>query len=183
MEELEMGNLRNIKQSRRWCWQDKDILDLIRKNFNGQRLTTALAVYLSLTELASNQGLDEFPAYFSQIAKLSGKSIPTIKIYSNQFITIGILNKKNRKVDEKTNLSNQWSLLTPSVSNNYPTSTNDSYPTSVEDSYQLLEENEIEKENKNEVKKSPETPAYKKLREQVSKLRGAKSWKGLQIQI
>ena len=121
MKGIGMGVLRNIKSSRRWCWQDKDTLELIRANFKGQRLTTALAVYLSLTELASNQGVDEFTSYFSQIAKLSGKSIPTIKSYSNQFISIGILGKKNRRVDDKTNLSNQWSLLTPSVNNNYPT--------------------------------------------------------------
>ncbi len=166
-----MGVLRSIKQSRRWCWQDKDILDLIRENFKGQRLTTALAVYLSLTELASNQGLDEFVAYFSQIAKLSGKSIPTIKSYANQFIQIGVLDKKNRKVDDKTNLSNQWSLLTHSVNNNYPTSANNNYQTSAKDSYQLLEENELEKDNQKEVKKSSETPAYKKLREKADQLR------------
>lgn len=176
MKGIGMGVIRSIKQSRRWCWQDKDTLELIRENFKGQRLTTALAVYLSLTELASNQGIDEFAAYFSQIAKLSGKSIPTIKSYSNQFISIGILGKKNRKVDNKTNLSNQWSLLTPSVNNNYPTSTNDSYPTSGENDYQLLEENELEKDNQNEVKSFKETEGYKKLREKVGQLRGGKSW-------
>lgn len=174
-----MGVIRSIKQSRRWCWQDKDILDLIRENFKGQRLTTALAVYLSLTELASNNSSDEFTAYFSQIAKLSGKSIPTIKSYSNEFIKIGILKKKNRKVDGKTNLSNEWSLLTPSVSNNYPTSTNNSYQTSVENDYLLLEENKLEKENKNGIKNTKEilqSSSYKKFREQATRLRRAKSW-------
>ncbi len=176
MEETGMKGLRSNKTSRRWCWQDKDILGLIRENFKGQRLTTSLAVYLSLTELASNNSSDEFPAYFSQIAKLSGKSIPTIKSYSNQFIKIGILKKKNRRVDNKTNLSNQWSLLTPSVNNNYPTSANNNYQTSVEDSYQLLEENELEKDNQKEVKNYKETPAYKKLREKATSLRGGMSW-------
>lgn len=166
-----MEALRSNKTSRRWCWQDKDILGLIRENFKGQRLTTSLAIYLSLTELASNNSSDEFTAYFSQIAKLSGKSIPTIKSYSNQFIKIGILKKENRKVDDKTNLSNQWSLLTPSVNNNYPTSTNNNYQTSAKDSYQLLEENELEKENKKEVKKVGETEGYKKLREKADQLR------------
>ncbi len=175
MEKIGMGALRSIKQSRRWCWQDKDILDLIRENFSGQRLTTALAVYLSLTELASNQGLDEFAAYFSQIAKSSGKSIPTIKNYSNQFISIGILGKRNRKVDNKTNLSNQWSLLTPSVNNNYPTPISNKYPTSGDNGYQLLEENELEKDNQKEDKSFKETEGYKKLRETVGQLRGGKS--------
>ncbi len=171
-----MGALRNIRQSRRWCWQDKDITSLIRSSFNGQRLTTALAIYQSLTELASNNNSDEFNAYFSQIAKLSGKSTPTIKRYSNQFISLGILDKKNRRVDEKTNLSNQWSLLTPSVHNNYPTSVSNRYPTSGNNNYQLLEENELEEVNKNEVKSLGETEGYKKLRERVEQLRGGKSW-------
>lgn len=171
MEELGMGTVRSIKSSRRWCWQDKDILDFIRESFSGQRLTTALAIYLSLTELASNNSSDEFTAYFSQIAKLSGKSIPTIKSYSNQFIKIGILEKENRKVNNKTNLSNQWSLLTPSVNNNYPSSVNNSYPTSVDNDYQQLEENELEKDNQNEVKNFKETAGYKKLREKADQLR------------
>ena len=171
-----MEALRSNKTSRRWCWQDKDILGLIRENFKGQRLTTSLAIYLSLTELASNNSSDEFTAYFSQIAKLSGKSIPTIKSYSNQFIKIGILKKKNRRVDNKTNLSNEWSLLTPSVNNNYPTSVNNSYPTSVDNDYQQLEENELEKDNQKEVKNYKETPAYKRYREQVNNLRRGKSW-------
>lgn len=174
-----MEELRNNKTSRRWCWQDKDILGLIREDFTGQRLTTALAIYLSLTELASNNSSDEFTAYFSQIAKLSGKSIPTIKSYSNQFIKIGILKKKIRKVDSKTNLSNQWSLLTPWVNNNYPTSVSNNYRTSGKNSYPLLEENELEKENKNgvkNVKEILESSAYKKLREKVDNLKGGRSW-------
>ncbi len=176
MEETGMETLRSNKTSRRWCWQDKDILSRIRENFKGQRLTTSLAVYLSLTELASNNSSDEFTAYFSQIAKLSGKSIPTIKSYSNQFIKIGILKKKNRRVDNKTNLSNEWSLLTPSVNNNYPTSTSNTYQISDRNDYQLLEENELEKDNQNEVKSFKKSEGYKKLREKVSSLRGRKAW-------
>lgn len=174
-----MGILRNIKQSRRWGWYDKDITDLLRENFSGQRLTTALAIYLSLTELASNQGFDEFPAYYSQIAKFSGKSISTAKFYCSEFIKLAILAKENRKIDNKTNLSNQWSLLTPSVSNKYQTSNNDDYYTSDKNCYQLLEENELEKVNKNGVKNTKEileSTAYKRLQEQVKSLRGAKSW-------
>lgn len=171
MEEAGMGVLRSIKKSRRWCWQDKDTTELIRTSFKGQRLTTALAIYLSLTELASNQGSDEFPAYYSQIAKLSGKSISTAKFYCSEFIKLGILAKENRKVDNKTNLSNQWSLLTPSVSNKYQTSNTDDYPTSDKNDYQLPEENELEKNNQKGVRKVSNTPAFKKLREQAEQLR------------
>jgi len=171
MEELGMGAVRSIKSSRRWCWQDKDILDLIRENFNGQRLTTALALYISLTELGSNASSDQFPAYYVQLANLVGKSLSTVRNYCNEFVKLGILAKENRKLDEKTNLANQWSLLTPSVNNNYQTSTNNTYTTSVKDDYQQLEENELEKDNKNGVSKFSETEAYKKLKEKAEQLR------------
>lgn len=173
-----MGVLRNIRKSRRWGWYDKDITDFLRENISGQRLTTALATYLSLTELASNNGSDEFTAYYSQIAKLAGKSVSTVKSYCSLFIKLGILVKENRKADEKTNLSNKWSLLTPSVNNNYQTLSNNLHPSSVENDYQQLEENELEKDNPNGVKKFSETPAYKNLRDQVSKLRGGRTWSG-----
>lgn len=175
-----MGVLRSNKTSRRWCWQDKDILSLIRENFKGQRLTTSLAIYLSLTELASNNSSEKFTAYFSQIAKLSGKSIPTIKSYSNQFIKIGVLKKKNRKVNEKINLSNQWFLLTPSVNNNYPTSVNNNHPTSVNNGYRQLEENELEKEDKNSVKDVLKTKSYQDLEKVVARLKsgGGRTWQG-----
>ncbi len=162
---------RNIKKSRRWCWQDKDMTEFIRNNFKGQKLTTALAIYQTLTELASNNSSDEFTAYYSQIAKLTGKSISTVKIYCRRFVELRILDKKNRKVDGKTNLSNEWSLLTPSVSNNYQTSVKDDYPTSDKNGYQLLEENELEKDNKNEVKNLSETESYKKLKEKAEGFR------------
>lgn len=181
MKELEMGVLRNIKQSRRWGWYDKDITALLRENFSGQRLTTALAIYLSLTELASNQGFDEFPAYYSQIAKFSGKSISTAKFYCSEFIKLGILAKENRKIDNKTNLSNQWSLLTPSVSNKYQTSNNDDYYTSDKNGYQLLEENELEKNNQNAVKDVLKTKSYKDLEKVIARLRrneGGRTWQG-----
>lgn len=175
-----MGVLRNIKQSRRWGWYDKDITDSLRANFSGQRLTTALATYLSLTELASNNGSDEFTAYYSQIAKLAGKSVSTVKSYCSQFIKLCILEKKNRKVDNKTNLSNKWSLLTPSVNNNYPTSVNNSHPTSVNNGYRQLEENELEKEDKNSVKDVLKTKSYQDLEKVVARLRsgGGRTWQG-----
>lgn len=166
-----MGAVRSIKSSRRWCWQDKDILDFIRENFNGQRLTTALALYISLAELASNASSDQFPAYYVQLASLAGKSLSTVRNYCNEFVKLGILAKENRKLDEKTNLANHWSLLTPSVNNDYQTSISNIYTTSVKDDYQQLEENELEKDNKNSVKNFKETEGYKKLRERVNQLR------------
>ncbi len=146
--------------------------ELIRDSFKGQKLTTALAIYQTLTELASNNSSSgEFTAYYSQIAKLTGKSISTVKIYCRRFIELRVLGKKNRKVDDKTNLSNEWSLLTPSVSNNYQTSTKDNYPTSDKNDYQLIEENELEKDNKNGVINLSKSESYMKLKEKAEQFR------------
>jgi hypothetical protein len=162
-----MSSIRSIKTAEGWCWQEKRITRYIRENLLGKRLTTALAIYQVLTELASNQNTEEFYAYYSQIAKLSGKSTSTIKIYCKEFIKLEILSKENRRVDDKTNLSNKWSLLTPSVNNNYQTSLNNVYSTLVKEDYQQLEENELEEEKKNGV----ETESYKRLKEKVELLR------------
>lgn len=166
-----MNSIRSNKRAEGWCWQEKRITRLIRETFKGKRLATAIATYQSLTELASNQSSDEFLAYYSQIAKLLDKSISTVRFYCKEFIKLGILAKENRKIDDKTNLSNKWSLLTPSVSNNYQTFINNTYTTSVEDNYQQLEENELEEENKNVVEKISETESYKRLKEKAEQLR------------
>lgn len=113
---------------------------LIRENFQDKKLTTAIAIYQSLTELASNTSNDTFNAYNSQIAKLCGKSASIVKSYCKRFIDLGILDKKQRKVDEKTNLSNEWRLLTPSVNNNYHTSDKDNETILVEYDEPQLEE-------------------------------------------
>lgn len=104
---------RELKKGTAFCWQDKKILKFLRKKaYKGQRLTTAIAIYVSLTEIASNNNEkknDGFPAYYSQIGEKVGKSSSTAKRYCNDFIKFGILSKRNKKKG-KINLANIWIL-------------------------------------------------------------------------
>jgi len=139
-----------------------------RKNpFSNQRLTTARAIYQSLTELASNQGSDVFRAYYAQIAEKSGKSPSTVKAYCREFVKMKILARKCKRKG-KTNLANQWRLLTPSVNNSCPTLDKDNNQTSVNNNYQLKKEKELEKDNENKGVLSQE-----EMRKQMARLRKA----------
>jgi len=44
--------MRNIKKST-FCWQDKQVLNLIKQKFKKSELSNALSLYLTLTEQAS----------------------------------------------------------------------------------------------------------------------------------
>ena len=140
-----MSEVRSISTASAWCWQDKAVMRIIRENFSGKKLTTAVAIYQSFTELASNNECDIFNAYYSQISKLAGKSVSTIKIYCKDFIRLRLIEKKNRKLDGRTNLSNEWILLSHSVNNNYPTSSNNGKQTSVSNSNLFKEQSNFEK--------------------------------------
>ncbi|RJO58948.1 hypothetical protein C4546_05100 [Candidatus Parcubacteria bacterium] len=82
----------------------------LRKHYSGKKRTTAIAIYVTLSEMASNANSETFKSYYSQIGEMAGKSSSTIKRYCNDFIKLTILEKKNHKKG-KHNLANQWSLL------------------------------------------------------------------------
>jgi len=109
-----------------FAWQDVRIMRIIRENYKGKRLTTAIAIYQTLTELASIDGrgkrkhVSQFKAYLETIAIRSGKSVSTIKRYSKEFRQARILSWENRKKG-KMNLANLWKLLAYSTQNNKPT--------------------------------------------------------------
>jgi Crp-like helix-turn-helix domain len=60
-----------------WCWQDKRALRRIREQVEDH--ASALALYLALTEQASNSTSPQFTASHAQLAALSGLSIATVK--------------------------------------------------------------------------------------------------------
>jgi len=102
---------RNIKKHKPFCWQDKEIIRFIRKQYSGKKRTTAQAVYLVLSEIESNYGKKHgFPAYYIQIGDMCGKSSSTAKRYCDEFIKFGILQKENCKRG-KQNIANKWLLL------------------------------------------------------------------------
>ncbi len=103
-------NLRNIAHKVPKCWQDKRIIRFLREHYFDKKRTTAIAIYLTLTETASNSNSETFKAYYNQIGAMIGKSSSTIKRYCNDFIQLKILEKTNHKRGNH-NLANQWSLL------------------------------------------------------------------------
>jgi len=110
-----------------FAWQDVRTMWFIRQNFIGKKRATAIAIYQTLTELASKAGrgqgehLREFPAYLDKIAAESGKSVSTIKRYVKEFGRLKIISWERRKKGY-WNLASKWQLLDYPGSYNEPTS-------------------------------------------------------------
>ena len=100
-----------------WCWQEKATLDVLCAYYRDTRLkrrATALAIYLVLTEIASNQhepGHAE--ATHRVIWERTGTSESTIKQYLREFVEIGLVAVERQKVHATINLPNVYALLTP----------------------------------------------------------------------
>jgi hypothetical protein len=63
-----------------FAWQDKKALDAIRNGFDGSSLgMAALAVYVALTELASDNESQSFVETLGRISEKSGASVATVK--------------------------------------------------------------------------------------------------------
>jgi len=68
-------------------WQDKNTMRLIREAFQeerGNKLAFAIAVYVCMTEIASNQQSDVFTFTQSKLAEMTGLSLNTV----NQIIEV-----------------------------------------------------------------------------------------------
>ncbi|MBK8477563.1 MAG: hypothetical protein IPL39_15055 [Opitutaceae bacterium] len=75
-----------------FCWQSKPALRLLRDAHDATNdVTTALAVYVALTECASNEGKETFTAAHAWIARLSGVSPTTIKRHLKTFTEVGLI--------------------------------------------------------------------------------------------
>jgi len=110
-----------------FTWQETRMFQKLRKHYNRQKLTTAIALYTTMTELASIEGkgqgrhLNCFKAYLKTIADRCGKSVSTVKRYLKEFRKFKIISWENRR-KEITNLSNKWMLLAYHQNINEPTS-------------------------------------------------------------
>lgn len=102
-------------QGRPFAWQDLATLNYITENFDQKKLTTAKALYVAFTELASNAGgsqgkaVNQFSAYLITIGNRIKKSVSTVKRYAKEFKRLGILSWQSRKSGHK-NLANLWIL-------------------------------------------------------------------------
>ena len=98
-----------------FVWQDMKTMWFIRENFIGKKRTTAIAIYQTLTELASDLGrkrrrpTNQFPAHLKTIAERSGKSVSSIKRYALQFNKLDLISWESRR-NGKMNMANIWKL-------------------------------------------------------------------------
>ena len=116
-----------------FAWQQIKMLQKIRDNYQGEKLTTALAIYTVMTELASLEGrgqhkhVNRFKAYYTTIADRSGKSRSTVKRYLAEFKAANIISWENKR-SGITNLANVWILLAYSQVTSEPTSVHNDEP-------------------------------------------------------
>jgi hypothetical protein len=100
-----------------FCWQAKPALAALRAFYDGERLkqrSTAIAVYVALTEAASNQHQQgEVAVIHLAIAEATGTSRSTVKRYLSEFAGIGLIAIEERKLETGTNLPNIYYLLNP----------------------------------------------------------------------
>jgi DNA-binding Lrp family transcriptional regulator len=75
-----------------FCWQHKPALRKIREAFDAEKtVTTALAVYLALTEIASDEESEKFQTTHSWISQKSGVSPRTVQTRLNQLKEIRVI--------------------------------------------------------------------------------------------
>jgi len=133
-----------------FCWQEVETMNVIRKNYNGKKRTTAIAIYQTLTELASIEGrgkgkhVNQFTTYIKTIAVRCGKSESTIKRYAKEFKDLKIIAWENRKKG-KMNLANKWGLLAYSGQDKEPTSQQNNNTNPVGQNDELVKEEVIRK--------------------------------------
>ncbi len=97
-----------------FCFQTHDALDLIREHFTGGARSTALAIYLTMTEIANRKGGAEarsgFRATRKQIASHAGVGVTTFDRYVRDFEALGLIEITRERVGE-VNLPNRWALI------------------------------------------------------------------------
>jgi DNA-binding MarR family transcriptional regulator len=147
--------LRDIRRAP-FCWQDKHALRILRAHYDGERLkqrATALAVYLALTELASDQyQQDRVEVVHRAIWEATGTSESTVKRYLKEFVEIGLIAVEHRKLDQEISLPNIYTLLTPGSTGEPTPSTNGLTPGSTHEptgsaNGHLLEELNVKKDH------------------------------------
>jgi hypothetical protein len=102
-----------------FCYQTHAALAAIRAAaaFAGAKRTTALAIYVTLTEAANRAGgvrarEEGFAATRPDIAASAGISVDTLDRYVSELVKIGLVGVHRRRVDG-VNLPNRWALLEP----------------------------------------------------------------------
>jgi hypothetical protein len=97
--EHEINNGRgNPNNKRPWCWQEKATLKTIRDVF-GSTAASALAVYVTLTEIASDAQSDTFTRSIGEIAARARVSYRTASAILNGFQALKLLDVKRNTIE------------------------------------------------------------------------------------
>jgi hypothetical protein len=108
------AKLRLIRDSP-FCWQHKETLEIIRDAFDSTNdVSSALAVYLALSESASDFGSDTFTATKALIAHKAGLSVRTVQRLLNGFEQLGIVKIERQFAKQHTGViraANTYTLL------------------------------------------------------------------------
>jgi hypothetical protein len=82
-----------------FCWQARDALKLIRREFSdANTATSALAAYLALTEISSEEGAAVFKASQAELAERSGLKERTIRDRLTELVAAGVIEMSTPKV-------------------------------------------------------------------------------------
>lgn len=103
---------RNIKAAP-FCWQAKQSLRVIREAFDESTfLDQALAVYLTHSELASDEQTATYTATRRKIAERSGVSITRVRVINEKLRALKLLDWKQNKIEGTCELSaNTYTML------------------------------------------------------------------------
>lgn len=147
-----------------FCYQTHDALDAIRSFYSNPvhpygygKLSTALAVYVCLTESANRHGGDAarngFVASRKEIAELAGISVDGLDRYIATLVGVGLV-EVTKEVVGKANLPNRWRLV-----DSPPGRAESATPSRADAAVDLRLEEELEEE----VKDPPVTPPSTEL--------------------
>jgi len=95
-------------------WQEKAVMRFIRKSFEkekGNKLAFAIAVYVCLTEIASNQQSDVFIFTQSALAKMTGLSRTTISEILTRFEKLRLIAREPNYDEHGFLIARKYTLL------------------------------------------------------------------------
>ena len=95
-----------------WSWQEKQVVRFIRNHFDDSptKTASALALYLALTEVASNRAKDRFQCTHAELVSLSGLSRSSVISILKQFEIIDVVDIERIRVGQ-VNLPSIYTLL------------------------------------------------------------------------
>jgi hypothetical protein len=96
-----------------FCWQNKGVLRLIQKKYKGQKLTSRVAVYTVLTQIASDSSSEDYETWGIKIMEMAGVGYTTLRTIFNEFGDMKILKREQERTKKGTYGKLEVTLLEP----------------------------------------------------------------------